>query len=102
MIKLKIGVVYYYVGDGVEMRRLWKKAVKAGFSGYKGDITPPKYDIKGTYAIEFISKTMFWSNFKTIAKTGSINIDKLMPDYRKYSSSIALARGMYEFKKENR
>jgi hypothetical protein len=70
MLKLKIGVVDYYVGDGVEMRRLWKKAVKAGFSGYQRDTTPPKYDIKGTYAMEFIGKTLFWSNFKTIAKTG--------------------------------
>lgn len=101
MMKLKIGYFTYYVGGGVEMRRLWKHAVKAGFAGYKGDITPPKYDIKGTYALEFIGKTMYWYNFKTIVGAGEYRSDKKMPDYRQYKGNMLLAKSMYEFHKNN-
>jgi hypothetical protein len=44
MLKLKIGYINYYVGDGVELRRLWKKAVKKGFKTIYADV--PRYDIK--------------------------------------------------------
>lgn len=102
MLKLKINCSLYYVGGGVEMRRLWKKAVHAGYAGYKGDTTPPKFDIKGTYALEFVGKTMYWYNFKTIAKVGQMYFDKKMPDYKQYKGRMVAARSMYSYKKENR
>lgn len=93
MLKLKIGYINYYVGDGVELRRLWKKAVKKGFKTIYADV--PRYDIKGTYAIQFIGNNIYWENFKTIVKYAIPDINKMMPDYRQYND-IKTARIMYK------
>jgi hypothetical protein len=102
MLKLKINANDYYVGTGVEMRRLWKRAVKAGFSGYKGDTTCPKYDIKGTYALYFIGDSMYWYNFKTLVSAGEFHYNKTMPDYRQYKGKMIVAKSMYEYNKTHK
>lgn len=99
MLKIVVGAIPYYVGEGVEMRRLWRRLVKHGFKGYKGATESPKYNLLGTYYMEVYgtTKTMYWGNFSTIAKFGTFHPRKNMPNYRQYKGNIELARLLYKY-----
>ena len=70
----------YYVGDGVELRRLWRKAVKKGYYSYYTD--EPRYNVAGTYCIYFDDNGIHWDNFNKLARNGVQYFNKQIPYYR--------------------
>ena len=61
MLKITLNGTTYYVGDGVELRRVWRKAIKKGYYSYYTDT--PCYNLAGTYCISFDGEEIHWDNF---------------------------------------
>lgn len=101
---MHINGTVYYVGDGVELRRLWRKAVyQKGYYSYYTD--EPRYHLAGTYCIFFDRGEIHWDNFNKLARGGIQHFNKKMPSYRCYhwvENGLADARFNYESNKFNR
>ena len=104
MIKMHINGTVYYVGDGVELRRIWRKAVyKKGYYSYYTD--EPRYNISGTYCISFDGEEIHWDNFNKIVREGEQHFNKKMSMYRCFhyvKNGLADAKYIYENRKMDR
>ena len=104
MIKMYINGTTYYVGDGVELRRLWRKAVyQKGYYSYYTD--EPRYHLSGTYCIFFDKGEIHWDNFNKVVREGIHNYNKTMPRYQCFhwvKNGLADARFIYNNRKMNR
>jgi len=103
MIKMHINGTTYYVGDGVELRRLWKKAIKKGYYSYYTE--EPRYHLVGTYCIFFDKGEIHWDNFNKVVRNGIQHFDKTMPWYQCFhgiENGLVDARYIYKSKKLNR
>lgn len=69
----------FFVGDGVELRRIWKKLLKKGY--YTSFVDVPKFNPAGTYCIFFEKDEMHWDNFNKHIKEIK-HYNKLMPSYQ--------------------
>lgn len=103
MIKILVNGTIYYVGDGVELRRLWKKAIKRGYYSYYTD--EPRYHLAGTYCLTFDKGEIHWDNFNKVVREGEQHFNKRMPSYRCYhwvENGLADAKYIYDNRKLDR
>lgn len=104
MIKMNLNGVTYFVGNGIELRRLWKKAVyQKGYYSYYTD--EPRYHLAGTYCLTFDKGEIHWDNFNKIVREGEQHFNKTMPYYRCFhgiENGLADAKYIYENEKLNR
>ena len=103
MIKMYINGTTYFVGNGVELRRLWKKAVKKGYYSYYTD--EPRYHLAGTYCLTFDNGEIHWDNFNKVVREGEHNYNKTMPWYQCFhgiENGLNDARFIYENRKMDR
>lgn len=104
MIKMNLNGTVYYVGDGVELRRIWRKAVyQKGYYSYYVD--EPRYHLSGTYCLTFDNGEIHWGNFNKVVRRGIHNYNKRMPRYQCFrwvENGLADARYIYENRKMDR
>ena len=103
MIKIPVNGTIYFVGDGVELRRLWKKAIKKGYYSYYTE--EPRYHLAGTYCIFFDKDEIHWDNFNKVVREGKQYFNKTMPYYQCFHSienGLADAKVIYENRKKYR
>jgi hypothetical protein len=86
MLRIDNGVSTLYVGSGVELARLYKRACQHGYTGNGIEKESGK-----TYQIEFFPyiKRMYYSNFAVTAEAGIANVDKKIYRYRHMSLDTA-------------
>lgn len=103
MIKIPVNGTIYFVGDGVELRRLWKKAIKKGYYSYYMD--EPRYHLAGTYCIFFDGEEIHWDNFNKVVRNGVQHFNKTIPYYQCFhgiENGLNDARFIYNNRKMNR
>jgi hypothetical protein len=104
MIKMNINGTNYFVGDGIELRRIWRKAVyQKGYYSYYTD--EPRYNITGTYCLSFDNEGIHWDNFNKIVREGEHHFNKQIPRYRWFcgiEDGLNDARFIYENRKMDR
>ena len=101
MIKMNLNGTTYFVGNGVELRRLWRKAIKKGYYSYYVD--EPRYHLSGTYCIFFDKGEIHWDNFNKLARNGIQHFNKTMPCYQCFhgiKNGLADAKFIYESKRK--
>lgn len=97
MLRIDNGVSTLYVGSGVELARLYKRACQHGYNGNGVEKESGK-----TYQIEFFPyiKRMCFSNFVTTAEAGIANTDKKIYRYR--HMSLCTAKTIYKARKDKK
>ena len=102
MIRMNLNGTTYFVGNGVELRRLWRKAVyQKGYYSYYTD--EPRYHVSGTYCVFFDKGEIHWDNFNKVVRKGIQHFDKTMPCYQCFhgiKNGLADAKFIYESKRK--
>lgn len=100
MVKMFLNATTFFVGDGIELRRIWKKLLKKGY--YTAFTAIPKFNPAGTYCIFFEENEIHWDNFNKYIKEGIKHYNKLMPSYQCFhyiDNGLENAKKIYQDKK---